>query len=99
MPDNIPSAIESPTGWEGQHVFFEESEYMQIFWWLKDARFAIAPGTSLTGFKLVMPHPVKREKPLYFSDGTLAIPVDMGKMPAKVRFKDGACAWADVKVE
>ncbi len=72
---------------------------MQIFWWLKDARFAIAPGTSLTGFKLVMPHPVKREKPLYFSDGTLAIPVDMGKMPAKVRFKDGACAWADVKVE
>lgn len=87
MPDNIPSAIESPTGWEGQHVFFEESEYMQIFWWLKDARFAIAPGTSLTGFKLVMPHPVKREKPLYFSDGALAISIAWEKYLLKFALK------------
>lgn len=36
MPDNIPKVVESPKGWEGEHVFVHESEYMHIFWNVKD---------------------------------------------------------------
>lgn len=99
MLDNIPAVIESPEGWEGQNVFFEESEYMQVFWIPKDARYAVGPGNSMSGFKLVMPQVAKREKPLYYSDGTLVVPIDVSKIAIRVRFKDGTCAWGKAQAK
>lgn len=99
MPDNIPKAVESPQGWGGESVFVEETEFMHIFWSVKDNQFEIAPGTSLTGFKLIMPQPVERKKPLYHPSGAPAVPHNMKKTPFKVRFKDGTCVWGKVQAE
>ena len=99
MPDNIPANVESPQGWQGQYVFGEDSDYMHIFWNVVGNQFEIVPGTSVTGFKLIMPQPVKSKERLYYSDGTPAVPHDMKKTPFKVRFKDGTCVWGKVRDE
>lgn len=98
-PDNIPTAVESPQGWDGQYIFVEESEYMHIFWLAKDKQFVIAPNTSLSGFKLVMPKPMERKVPLYGPSGEIDAPLDMKKAPFDVRFNDSTCVWGRVVAE
>lgn len=69
-----PTAVESPTGWEGYPVFVEESEYLHIYWHkLTDDHF-IQPGSAIGGFIVHLSEPYDLMKSatftVIFSGGT-----------------------------
>ncbi len=92
-PENIPNAVESPKGWEGQAVFGEESEYMTVFWRARDADAAIAASRFTTGFKVRMPAPSAKKTTSYSPSGLPIVPLDMKKAPFRVLLQDGTCVW------
>lgn len=70
-----PVTIGSPSGWEGYHVFREESLYLHIRWNILDYAFVITPRSYLEGFIVQMPQSYDLMKQASFSiifdDGTV----------------------------
>lgn len=63
----VPTAMESPAGWEGYHVFREESPYLHVRWSILDHAFVISHGGSLDGFIVHMPQSYDLMKRASFS--------------------------------
>ena len=93
--DNIPTSIKVPKGWEGRYIFEHERPYLRILIKSSESDVEIKPNTSLGGFIIEMPKPVKRV-PLYDSEGKLVTKVDMKKIYFWVRFSDLSGEWGKV---
>ena len=95
--ENIPRRVDSPAGWEGQHIFLHESEYMQIFWNPLSLEAEIPPGDSRSGFDVEMPERSGETRKLFNSSGREVEPIDMKRAPFQVIFADGKCTWGHAR--
>jgi hypothetical protein len=77
---NVPVRMDAPPGWEGRHVFVEETQYMVYLWENKDPLKRIVPQQSTTGFRILLSEAKKD-----------AAQVTFGRVPFKASLADGSC--------
>ncbi len=92
-PDNVPLSIESPPGWKGQAIHFEEDAYMQILWESAGPASYLQPGRILQKFAVDLPPPRSSGLVLYGPDGRPGTPLDFADAPFNTWFADGSCRW------
>jgi hypothetical protein len=85
---NIPVRMDSPPGWEGRHVFVEETPYMVYLWENKDPSKRIMPQQSAAGFRISLPEAKKDPAQVTFA-----------RIPFKASLADGSCRWGLVGVD
>lgn len=93
----VPSQIIGPTGWRATYVFKEESMFMHWAWTAESPDAMIATDELVSGFKITLPpFPVSAQEKLY-ADGTPIQPIKISKLPFRVQFASGGCAWGQIR--
>ncbi len=93
IPGNVPLTVESPQGWSGRPIYFEESQYMQILWEAVNADNRIVPGRVQQQFAIQTQEPPPAGQAIYGPDGKPSTILDFGNAPFNAWLADKSCRW------
>jgi hypothetical protein len=86
---NIPSRMDTPSGWIGRRVHVEETWYLYYLWEAREAIHRLQPQQSLTGFRITLPSIEGRD--LGELGGEEVKQVDFDRVPFEAALADGSC--------
>lgn len=95
----MPLSFESPKNWQASYVFSENSIFMRWVWVAMNDESLILGNSTISGFGFEIPVFQSKQEGNLYADGEVVRRIDVEKIPYRVLFVSGGCAWGLLNIK